>query len=180
LTARRLAIVALTLLLLPIAATSCDRPAPANQVRRPSSEAPAASDGAERAASSVHHDLSADEAMGGHTLARHVGKTDDDLRRRLRREPDISSASTYTDRETAEDVVGAALSSAGRPFDAWRSRTGGRPNFVLHFEARRVIGRSIRRGRLEAMPCEDALVVLRWDDRHRQFYVLTSYPEVRR
>jgi hypothetical protein len=121
-----------------------------------------------------------DEAMGGHTLARHVAMTDDELRERLRREPDISSASTYVDRANAEAVVGAALSSAPRSFDAWRRRTGRRPNFVLHFDAHHVIGRSLRRGQVEARPCEDALVVVRWDDRRQQFYVLTSYPEDRR
>lgn len=35
---------------------------------------------------SVRH-LSVDESMGGHTLARHVGKTDAELADRLRREP---------------------------------------------------------------------------------------------
>ena len=118
--------------------------------------------------------------MGGHTLARHVGKTESELRARLSREPDISSASTYTDRATAEAVVGAALSSAPRSFDSWRSRTGRRPNFVLHFAAHHVIGRSVRRGRTEATPCENALVVLRWNERQREPYVLTSYPEERR
>ena len=106
--------------------------------------------------------------MGGHTLARHVGKSDGELRERLRREPNISSASTYTDRATAEAVVGAALSSPPRSFDTWRRRTGRRPNFVLHYAAHRVIGRSIGRHRPEAS-CEDALVVLRWDDRRDQF-----------
>lgn len=118
--------------------------------------------------------------MGGHTLARHVGKTDDELRERLRREPDISSASSYTDRVTAEAVVGAALSSGGRSFDAWLNRSGRRPNFVLRFAAGRPIGRSVRRRRGEPASCEDALVVVRWDDRRRRFYVLTSYPEQRR
>ena len=32
----------------------------------------------------------------------------------------------------------------------------------------------------QATPCEDALVVVRWNDRRQQFYVLTSYPEDRR
>ena len=115
--------------------------------------------------------------MGGHTLARHVGKTDRELAERLQREPQISSASTYTDRATAERVVAAALSSAGRSFAVWRDRSGRRPNFVLHYSASSPIGRSITRRRPEATPCERAVVVLRWDDRRRQFYVLTSYPE---
>ena len=118
--------------------------------------------------------------MGGHTLARHVGKTDDQLRERLRREPQISSASTYIDRDTAEAVVGTALSTGGRSFEAWRKRTGRRPNFVLRFAAGRIIGRSIARGRVDAVSCKDALVVVRWDDQQERFYVLTSYPEDRR
>ena len=54
-------------------------------------------------------DLARDEAAGGHTLARHVGKTDAELRARLKAEPDISAASTYTDLETAERVVAEVL-----------------------------------------------------------------------
>jgi hypothetical protein len=129
----------------------------------------------ERPASS--HDLSADEAMGGHTLERHIGRTDAQLIDRLEREPHISSASTYTDRATAESVVGAALNLDNRAFGAWREREGRRPNFVLHYRADVVIGRSVRRGQSESEPCDRALVVLRWDERSQRFFVLTSYPE---
>ena len=141
---------------------------------------PTAPKAAADAPSPSSHDLSADDAIGGHTLARHVGKTDDELRARLRREPDISSASTYTDRATAEAVVGAALSSPPRSFETWRNRIGSRPNFVLHFAAHRVIGRSMGRHRSDAVPCENALIVMRWDVRRERFFVLTSYPEERR
>lgn len=127
--------------------------------------------------SSASHDLSADEALGGHTLQRHVGKTDADLIARLRREPQISSASTYTDRATAERVVGDALRSGNRAFAAWRERSGRKPNFVLRYHADRVIGRSVGRGQTTSVPCNRALVVLRWDERRARYYVLTSYPE---
>jgi hypothetical protein len=50
----------------------------------------------------------------------------------------------------------------------------------MHVSADHVIGRSMSRRRLEVRPCEDALVVVRWDDRRQRFYVLTSYPEERR
>lgn len=118
--------------------------------------------------------------MGGHTLARHVGRTDEQLAERLRREPQISSASTYTDRETAEQLIAAALEHPGRPFDAWLRRTGRRPNFVLRHVADHVIGRAISRGRTESAPCRFALIVLRWDERRDRYYVLTSYPEEHR
>src|SRR5260370_269006 len=96
----------------------------------------------------VRRDLSADESMGGHTLARHVERTDAELAERLRREPQISAASTYTDRATAERAVGAALAAAGRPLDAWENRSGRRPNLVLHYTERggQPLGRSLSRG----------------------------------
>src|ERR1035437_3447309 len=53
--------------------------------------------------------LSQDEAAGGHILRKHVGQTDDQLRERLEREPRITGASTYADRPTAEQAVGAAI-----------------------------------------------------------------------
>ena len=118
--------------------------------------------------------------MGGHTLQRHVGKTDAELIERLRREPHISSASTYSDLATAETVVGNALEAGDRAFAAWRARSGARPNFVLRYHADRPIGRSIARGHSTSVSCDRALVVLRWDDGRRNYYVLTSYPEATR
>ena len=127
-------------------------------------------------------DLSIDERLGGHTLARHVGKSDAELAERLRRERQISAASTYTDRAAAEHSVGAALSSAGGKLANWQHRTGRRPNLVLNFIERtgKPIGRSLMRGRSTSVPCTRAIVVLRWDERKERFYVLTSYPEADR
>ena len=117
--------------------------------------------------------------MGGHTLARHVDQTDAQLAERLRREPQISAASTYTDRATAERSVGAALAEAGGKLRAWEARTGRRPNLVLHYvdRSKQPLGRSLRRGQRSSRPAARALVVLKWNDRSSRFYVLTSYPE---
>jgi hypothetical protein len=119
--------------------------------------------------------------MGGHTLARHVGKTDAELRSRLRREREISSASTYTDRETAERVVGAALAASAAKITAWEERRGRRPNLVLHYIDRSTppLGRALSREQSAPVPCDRVLVILRWDERADRFYVLTSYPEAR-
>ena len=127
-------------------------------------------------------DLSIDESMGGHTLSRHVGKTDAQLAERLRVETQISAASTYTDRAAAERSVGAALAGAGTKLSNWQRRVGRRPNLVLYFEdpSRKPIGRSLIRGLPTAVTCTRAIVVLRWDERQNKYYVLTSYPEADR
>lgn len=127
-------------------------------------------------------DLSVDEARGGHTIARHVGKSKADLRERLARERQISVASTYTDLGTAQWVVALALRHGAARVTQWAARQGPRPNLALDFagESRAVIGRSLARGDETALPCYDAVVVLRWEASANDWYVLTSYPEVRR
>ena len=132
--------------------------------------------------SAQQRDLSMDESMGGHTLARHVGKTDAQLAERLRVEKQISAASTYTDRDAAERSVGAALADGGTKLSNWQRRVGRRPNLVLYYAepSRTPIGRSLMRGRTTSIPCTRAIVVLRWDERENKYYVLTSYPEADR
>ena len=133
------------------------------------------------AAAAPRRDLGIDESRGGHTLARHVGRTDSQLLDRLAREPRISAASTYTDRATAESVVALALERERSRVETWRGRYGSRPNLVLHVNAPRgpPIGRVMRRGSRQPVPATSALVVLRWNDRPQDFFVLTSYPEAR-
>jgi hypothetical protein len=125
------------------------------------------------------HDLSRDEQRGGHTLARHVARTDDELRERLARERNISAASTWIDRETAETVVGEALTAERGRVDTWMRRGFPRANLALHYNAGRAIGRSLRRGESQTVECTSAVVVLRADGPDG-FYVLTTYPEARK
>jgi len=123
------------------------------------------------------YDLSRDEERGGHTLRKHVGRMDDELRQRLERERDISAASTWTDRAAAEETVAAALRAERGKIENWQRRGERRPNLALHFDAGHEIGRSLVRGRTQAVPCTEAVIVLRADG--EGFYVLTTYPETR-
>jgi hypothetical protein len=123
--------------------------------------------------------LAVDEERGGHTLARHVGRTDVELRDRLRHESHISAASSYVDRAAAELMVGLALERERGRLESWERRRGSRPNLVLHVDAPRgpPIGRVLVRGASSAVAATSALVVLRWDLEAGDFFVLTSYPE---
>jgi hypothetical protein len=123
-------------------------------------------------------DLSQDEAQGGHTLSKHVGRTDEQLQQRLAREHGISAASTYTDSETAEKVVGTTLEQQRERIQHWLDRSGEHPNLVLDYGSDQSIGRTLRRGAPASAPCSHAVVVLRYAG-GEQYYVLTSYPECR-
>lgn len=128
------------------------------------------------------YDLQRDEALGGHTLARHVGRSDEQLMERLRREPQISAASTYSDVLTARRTIALVIAQSRGRIDQWEARRGGRPNLVLNYTLRDgpPVGRSLTRGARVPRPCDSALVVLRWLERERRWIVLTSYPETRR
>jgi hypothetical protein len=123
-------------------------------------------------------DLSQDEAAGGHILRKHVGRTDDELLERLNRERNISGASTYTDRTTAERTVGAAIAQSQDRINRWVSRSGGHPNLVLDYDSDQPVGRTINRGDTQSHPCSHALIVLKYKP-PSGYYVLTSYPECR-
>jgi len=127
--------------------------------------------------SSPPRDLSQDEAAGGHVLRKHVGRTDDELRERLERERNISGASTYTDRSTAEHTVGAAIAVSQDRIQRWLSRSGGHPNLVLDYDSSQPLGRTLNRGDSQSRLCSHAVVVLRYAA--PSYYVLTSYPECR-
>jgi Bacterial CdiA-CT RNAse A domain len=125
------------------------------------------------------YDLARDEARGGHTLDKHVGRSDSELRERLARERNISAASTWTNREVAEETVGQALHTERDKIARWEERGYRRPNLALHFDAGRVIGRSMRHGDENSSPSTQAVIVLKADGPD-SFFVLTAYPEDRR
>ena len=145
--------------------TSCQRP-------------PSATSQTERPSPAVSRDLSQDEAAGGHVLRKHVGQTDDQLRRRLQDEPNISGASTYTDRPTAEKAIGAAIAENRERIQHWLERPGRHTNLVLDYDFPSPIGRTLNRSETQPRPCSHALVVLKYDA-PASYHVLTSYPECR-
>lgn len=123
-------------------------------------------------------DLSQDEAEGGHTLRKHVGRTDEELSQRLRHERNIAAASTWTDRATAEQCVGIAIAQNRDKISRWLDRPS-RANLALDYDADpdHPIGRTLNRDADRTTPCSHAVIVLkRTDD---SYFVLTSYPECR-
>jgi CDI toxin RNase A-like protein len=126
------------------------------------------------------HDLTGDEDAGGHTLRKHVGLSDQQLRDRLQQEPNISAASTYTDRGMAELAVGTALHENHDKIERWLARPTGHPNLVLDYNGNpsRPVGRTLRPGEEHSEPCSHAVIVLKWTGPY-EYYVLTSYPECR-
>jgi hypothetical protein len=129
--------------------------------------------------SSRGRNLTLDEEHGGHTLKKHVGRTDEQLRERLRRERQITAASTYSDRQTAEDFVGSCLDDNQVRVRQWLEQDR-HPNLALDCvgDPAWPIGRTLRRGESQPEPCSNATLVLKWIP-PRDYFVLTSYPDCR-
>jgi hypothetical protein len=124
------------------------------------------------------YDLERDEERGGHTLRRHVGRTEAQLEERLQRDRNISAASTWTDRQIAEETVAEALRAERGHLQSWMQRGYPRANLALHYSPGRPIGRSLRRGKSTPEACREAVIVLRAEGPN-SYYVLTAYPEAR-
>jgi Bacterial CdiA-CT RNAse A domain len=168
--------LALPLCVLTMLGNGC-RSAPApHEARQRASQPSRATEGTRGA--SERYDLGRDEERGGHTLSRHVARTDAQLEERLRRERNLSAASTWTDRGTAETTVAETLRAERGRVENWVRGGYPRANLALHYSAGRPIGRSLRRGESTPVTCTEAVIVLRADGPD-SYYVLTTYPEVR-
>jgi hypothetical protein len=131
-------------------------------------------------ANTSRRDLSQDEAAGGHTLRKHIGRNDDELRERLRRERDISAASSWNDRNSAELAVGTAIAQQNEKISRWLQREDSHSNLVLDYAGAPAhpFGTTLRRGEDQVQPCAQAVIVLKWTGAN-SYYVLTAYPECR-
>jgi hypothetical protein len=155
---------------------SCDEPASTNGIRSAMSAPATVQLGSWPGTGAPRRDLARDEAEGGHTLRKHAGQSEQQLRQRLERAGSITGASSYTDRSTAEDVVSSAIENSDGQIQNWLSRPGRHPNLVLDYDGEVWIGRTINRGENQPRACKHAIVVLKYNGPN-DYYVLTSYPE---
>jgi hypothetical protein len=136
---------------------------------------PPVTDKAEQSA--PKHDLEHDEKMGGHTLRKHVGRTDEQLRERMEQEH-ISAASTFNDKEAAEISVAAALKEHAGKIEKWLKTPDHDGKFAFDYagDPSRTVGRSLKRGASSTRPCHGIKLVLA--SRGESYFVLTAYPEL--
>src|SRR5258708_10546041 len=86
-----------------------------------------------------HISLVQHETVGGHTIAKHLGKSDAFLFARLQNEPSIPSASTFLDLPTAEKAVNDAIQANLTGLTAWLGST--RVSSFLDHDANVIVGR---------------------------------------
>ena len=121
--------------------------------------------------------LAAEEVAGGHTLARHVGRTEAQLRARLAQQPKIPAASTFASLGDAERVVSAALRGNKAAIQKWAKTAAPGMTRSFTYSAGKVIGQGVVRSTGQLTNMTRAIVVLRKViQQNRVYFVLTSYP----
>ena len=120
--------------------------------------------------------LAEQEALGGHTLLKHVGKTEAELRARLVLEPSIPAAGSFPSLRVAEVVLSDALKAEAAKIHTWA--TGPRiGNYVFSYHAGRDIGYGVLRSSNRLVKMQSVRVVLRTTQIHGKLYfILTSFP----
>ncbi len=128
--------------------------------------------------------LAAEEAAGGHTIARHIGQTEAALRARLLAQRGIPAASTFFTQGAAERVISDAIAADAQGIRQWARATaaaaqnGGRvANYVIVHDAREVIGQGVVRATNSLQTMTRLRIVLRWSQvQGRLYFILTSFP----
>ena len=121
--------------------------------------------------------LEREEAAGGHTLARHVGKSDDWLMARLKSDAHLHVASSYRDRQTAEAAIEALLDRHRERLNRWAAHAPEGAEFTLRGAADRSVGRTAWRPvTLDHLAESLTLVVVVKKLGPASCLVLTSYP----
>ncbi|MGL5058823.1 MAG: RNase A-like domain-containing protein, partial [Microcoleus sp.] len=119
--------------------------------------------------------LEVHEQAGGHTLERHVGKTEAQLAQRLAAEPRITAASSFTNRSVAEAAIGEALNRNERAISSWlRSREN---RYTIDYDANRKVGITMRRRNNKASPTSRLKIILQRSTKLPPgYFILTAYP----
>ncbi|MEG3858194.1 RNase A-like domain-containing protein [Microcoleus sp. herbarium12] len=116
------------------------------------------------------------EAAGGHTLERHVGKTEAELAQRLANDKRISAASSFSDRFVAEAAIAEAMYKNESPIDSWVKKRGNR--YAIDYNANRIIGITLRRRASKATSGSRLKIVLQRSTKLPPgYFILTAYPE---
>jgi len=122
------------------------------------------------------HEAVVTGGIGGHTLAKHVGKTKEFLEARLRANPKLAAASTFHSVADAEHAINTLMRRETARVETWASLTSGSKKLTLYGTVAGDIGFVLNRGAKEVVRGTELVIVLK-----RQIYngmpyfILTAY-----
>ncbi|HEP1045032.1 TPA: RNase A-like domain-containing protein [Serratia marcescens] len=128
----------------------------------------------------LEHESIAGAKGGGHTIAKHVAKSSEELLERLAKSPGLQSASTFTDLRTAEYAISRALRVNHSLIKHWAQQPASANVLELTYQAGKVVGFGYRQGGAIQLTSNSVRVVLlKKIYNGKPYYILTAYPIIR-
>lgn len=117
-----------------------------------------------------------EDRWGGHTVERHVGKSDEELRARLARDSRLNTVSAWDSAEIAAEVIDATLKQHAGELVQWLARAPPGNRRVIDYRGREPIGRAIRAEEpRKVVPLNNARLVVEALGQGR-WRLITAYP----
>jgi hypothetical protein len=126
-------------------------------------------------------DLESHENEGGHTEEKHVGKSENWLRKRLQNEPDLNMASSFRNESITNRTQGKFVKQFREEIEVWLNSKQGKP-FVKDFNMDELVGIVVERGRngaFRAVETKRVRVIIVRDSSAQGWHILTSFPIIK-
>jgi hypothetical protein len=127
----------------------------------------------------IQHETQAGSNLGGHTILKHVGKTETELRARLAAQPGIEAASSFASLDRAERLISSGLRANASRIRLWAQSAGAHkpPNLVLIYDAGSFVGQTVVRTTGQLQQVSRLRIVLKLQTYNNMpYYILTAYP----
>ncbi|WP_429565248.1 RNase A-like domain-containing protein [Paraburkholderia sp. MM6662-R1] len=123
----------------------------------------------------MEHEAKDGSRIGGHTIEKHVGRTEAQLRERLRLEPKRDVVSSFRDLPTAEWAISKVMESNTLKIRSW-AQSNPRHALTLFHNVGKTVGYGINRETGQVKGMSMVQVVLKYEKYNGMpYYILTSY-----
>jgi hypothetical protein len=123
------------------------------------------------------HEAAAGSKVGGHTIAKHIGKTEAELNARLLVEPKIPAASTFKSLEAAEKVLFQALKANKTAIETWAKTAKPGAKQAFEYVASEAVGEGVVRATGALTQMTKLRFVLKMQSYNGMtYYILTAFP----
>ncbi|MEY4583117.1 MAG: hypothetical protein RL701_7820 [Pseudomonadota bacterium] len=125
----------------------------------------------------IEHEAQAGSKLGGHTIAKHVGRTETQLRARLAAEPRVQVASTFANIRDAEEAISKVLRLESAAVKAWAQAATPASALRLTRDVGVQVGTGVVRATGQLSRLQKVRVVLVYKSYNGMpYYILTAFP----
>lgn len=126
----------------------------------------------------AEHEAAAGSRLGGHTILKHIGKTEPELRARLLAQRGIPAASTFKSLEVAERTLYEAMRANRAAIEAWARTAAPGAKQAFFYTAKESVGQGVVRATNTLVQMNKVRFVLKMEQYNgKLFYILTAFPE---